>query len=327
MKQKIFTFLLIAVTGLTACRKTNVQPDRRQFDESEIQKYISANGLTDFTADTSGMHYKIISHGSGDSLKYSDAVSLVYTLRTFDGKFVQSDTITNHISAFLGHLTAANPANSFSLPYGMQLAVHDLLKYRDGSMRVLIPSRLGYGVNGYGSGSASNVNTRIAGNQGLDIYVHVIKNQDIYDYKLITNYLAANNLSGYSKDFVLVDSLGIQTPKYYYYKIITPGTGTAGEIKEFSNVNGTYVGSLLNGYEFDNGNKTTATTTALVPYTLVTGVSDALTKHAVTGTSISMFIPSVLGYGASQRSSGATITIPLNSILHFEFQITTVTQP
>jgi FKBP-type peptidyl-prolyl cis-trans isomerase FkpA len=326
MKQKIFTFLLIAVAGLTACRKTSVQPDRRQFDESEIQKYISANGLAGFTTDTSGMHYKIMSNGSGDSLKYSDAVSIVYTLKSFDGNFVQSDTITNHISGFLGHLTAPNPANSFSLPYGLQLAVHDLLKYKDGSMRVLIPSRLGYGVNGYGSGSASNVNTRIAGNQGLDIFVHVIKNQDIYDYKLIKDYLGSN-FSAYSKDFATVDSLGIQVKKYYYYKINTPGTGAAGEIKEFSNVNGTYVGSLLNGYEFDNGNKTTATTTALVPYSLVEGVSDALVKHAATGTSISIYMPSVLGYGASQRSTGSTITIPLNSVLHFEFQITTVTQP
>jgi FKBP-type peptidyl-prolyl cis-trans isomerase len=139
--------------------------------------------------------------------------------------------------------------------------------------------------------------------------VHVISDQDIYDDKVINNYLTANNLTGYTKD-----------PLGYYYKIITPGTGPIEEISEFSSVTTTYTGYLLNGIGFDTASETTATT--LTPYTLIPGVEDALEKHAVTGTSISIFIPSSIGYGGNVQN-----TIPSNSVLRFEFQITGVTQP
>ncbi len=312
MKQKIFTFLLIAAAGLTACKKLDNQPDIRAYDNQQIEAYISANGLSDFKADTTkdgsgttGMYYKVLTPGSGDTLKYADKVSLVYTLKSFDGKYVSSDTINNHMNDFLGHLTANN------LPKGLQLAIHNLLKYKGGSMRLLIPSRLAYGVNGFGSGSITNVNTRIAGNQSLDYYVHVIGDQNAYDDLVIKNYMAANNLTGYLKD-----SADASVKGHYWYKVITPGTGGI-EISEFSTVTTTYSGNLLNGVAFDESAKTTATT--LTPFSLIEGVKDGLIKHAVTGTSISLFIPSVLGYGTAPRS-----TIPANSPLRFEFQVTKV---
>lgn len=313
MKQKIFTFLLIAVTAFTACRKLDNQPDIRAYDDQQIAQYKSANGLNDFIADTTkdgtgttGMFYKILTPGSGDTLKYSDKISLVYTLKSFDGKYISSDTIQNHMSEFLGHLTAAN------LPKGLQLAIHNLLRYKGASMRVLIPSRLAYGVNGFGSGSITNVNSRIAGNQCLDYYVHVIGDQNVYDDQVITKYMAANNLTGYAKD-----SLSTSAKVHYWYKVLTPGTSPIVEINEFSTVTTTYTGNLLNGFAFDESAKTTATT--LTPFNLIDGVNNALVRHAVAGTSISLFIPSALGYGQNVQSS-----IPANSVLRFEFQVTKV---
>jgi FKBP-type peptidyl-prolyl cis-trans isomerase FkpA len=49
MKQKIFTFLLIAAAGLTACKKDKVYPNIKEFDETEIQTYLTSNNLTGFT--------------------------------------------------------------------------------------------------------------------------------------------------------------------------------------------------------------------------------------------------------------------------------------
>jgi FKBP-type peptidyl-prolyl cis-trans isomerase FkpA len=323
MKQKIFTFLFIAVTaGLAACNKNNDnQPDIRAYDEQQIQTYLSANDLTGFSTDTTkdgtgttGIHYKIISQGTGDTLKYSDRISLVYTVKTMDGKYASVDTITNHFVDFLGHLTNDN------LPRGVELAIHNLLKYKGSNMRIMIPSRLAYGVNGYGSGSITNVNSRIAGNQSLDYYVHVIGDQDAYDDQVIKNYMTANSLSGYLKDFAFIDSLGNQVKKYYYYKTVTPGTGVIGDIKEFSKITTTYTGNLLNGVSFDASSQTTATT--LSPYSLIIGVQHALESHAAKGTSISLLIPSAIGYGDAVQG-----TIPSNSVLRFEFQITDVTQP
>jgi FKBP-type peptidyl-prolyl cis-trans isomerase FkpA len=309
MKQKIFTFLLIVATGLTACKKTSSdQPDIRAYDKEQIQKYIAANGLTGFAEDTTpdgtgtttGIQYKIIMPGTStgdDTLKYSEKVSLVYTIKSFDGKYTSSDTINNHYYDFLGYLTKGN------LPQGLQLAIHNILKYKGGSMRILIPSRLAYGINGTGSGSITNVNSRIAGNQCLDYYVHVIGDQAAYDDKVINNYIAANNLTGFVKD-----------PLGYYYKIVTPGTGNIGDINEFSKVTTTYGGSILNGFSFDFANYTTPT--VLTPFSLIDGVSDALQKHATKGTSLQILIPSALGYGTS-----ATTGIPANSVLKFDFTV------
>lgn len=312
MKQRFFTFLLLAFAGLTACKKNDQnQPDIKQYDEQQIQAYMSANGLTGFTKDdteigdgVTGMYYKIINAGTGpDTLKYSDKISVVFTIKSMDGKYVSSDTINNHMDDYLGHFVNNN------LPQGLQLGIHNLLKYPGGSMRLLIPSRLAYGVNGYGTGSITNTSGRIAGNQSLDYYVHVIKDQAAYDEQSIKNYFTANNLTGYTKD-----------PMGYYYKINTAGTGLEGDITAYSNVSLTYTGTLLNGTAFDNSSATTATT--LVPYALIDGFNDALVKHATTGTSLSLFIPSALGYGRVINS-----LIPSNSVLHFELTVASVTQP
>jgi FKBP-type peptidyl-prolyl cis-trans isomerase len=311
MKQKFFTFLLIATAGLTACRKVGTEPNIKQYDDQQIQGYIAANGLTGFSkdttgGDTTGMYYKIINKGVGVPLEYSDRISIVFTLKSFDGKYNSTDTITNHIYNYLGHLNTTDATTSANLPKGLMLGIKNILKYRDGSMRLLIPSRLAYGTAGTGTGSVSNVNTRIAGNQSLDYYIHVIDDQQIYDDQVIHNYMIANGLSGYTK-----------TATGVYYKILTPGTaGTY--IDAASTVTATYSGALLNNVYFDQLHITTATSYTVSG--LVAGVREALTTYAKEGTSISMFIPSRLGYGVSANGS-----IPSNAPLRFEWQISTVT--
>ncbi|MEO7214782.1 FKBP-type peptidyl-prolyl cis-trans isomerase [Mucilaginibacter sp.] len=315
MKQKIFTFLLIAAAGLSACRKDTVDPTIKEYDETQIQNYIAANSLTGFIrdtvgGDTTGMYYKIINPGSGPNLEYSDRLSLVFTLKSFDGKYTSSDTIANHFYDYLGHLAQDG------LPKGLQTGIFNLLKHKGASMRLLVPSHLAYGKAGYGTGSVTNVNTRIAGNQSLEYYVHVIGDQPAYDDLVIRNYLTANSLSGYTK-----------TTSGLYYKVITPGTGVVGEINDLSIVTTTYTGALLNGVSFDEASKTTAYifTPAISDGLagLVKGVKEGLEDHAAAGTSISLLIPSGLGYGNTPPSGSS---IPSFAPLRFEFQITTVTK-
>lgn len=318
MKQKIFTFLLIAATGFTACRKgQEADPDIKTYDEQQIQAYIAANGLTDFVkdtnlADSSGMYYKIINKGTGVPLEYSDRVSLVFTLKSFDGKYVSTDTIKNHIYNYLGHLatTQSVPSTtSANLPLGLQQAIKNILQYRDGSMRLLIPSRLAYGKAGTGTGSITNVNTRIAGNQSLEYYVHVIDNQDTYDDLVIRNYMTANSLTGYTK-----------TASGLYYKILTPAkTGTYIDLQ--TTVSATDVGMLLNGTEIDAAAKTTATS-FLMSTIFVQGIIEGLTTFGGDGLSISLIMPSRLGYGVGGTTTGA---IPSNAPLRFDYQVVSTT--
>jgi FKBP-type peptidyl-prolyl cis-trans isomerase FkpA len=174
MKQTIFTLLLFSTLGLFSCRKDKLQPNVQQYDQTEIQNYIAANNITGMLkdtagGDTSGIYYKILIPPTGTTrLTYSTNVYFVFSLRSFDGLYTNVDTILNHFGGYVGHIT------NNALPYGLEVAILNDLKYGGGSMRILIPSRLAYGLSGYGSGSSTIANTRIAGNQCLDYYVHMI---------------------------------------------------------------------------------------------------------------------------------------------------------
>lgn len=312
MKQKIFTLLLIAAASLTACRKnSDADPDIKQYDEQQIQAYMAANGLTGFSKDTTGgditgMYYKIINKGVGVPLEYSDKVSLVFTLKSMDGRYNSSDTITNHIYNFLGHLNTTDPTTSANLPKGLMLGIKNILKYRDGSMRLLIPSSLAYGKAGTGTGSISNTNSRIAGNQSLDYYVHVIDDQQVYDDLVIRNYMTANGLSGYTK-----------TATGIYFKDIVAGDGVA-TIGSNSTFTTNYTLKLLNNTQLETGAAVSFTNGgASEP---VPGVKEILLGKSV-GSAVSILVPSRLAYGVSGNST----TIPSNAPLYFDFQIVTVT--
>jgi FKBP-type peptidyl-prolyl cis-trans isomerase len=320
MKQKIFTLLIISAIGLLSCRKSKVEPDIKQYDQAQIMNYISVHGITGMkrdktNGDTTGIYYQIINPGDSvdkgkpiPPMDYPDKIAFVFSLRSFDGKYAQVDTIVNHYDGYLGHVTLSK------LPIGLQLALRNNLRYRGASARILIPSHLAYGISGYGSGSITNTNNRIAGNQCLDYYVHVIgntstNNQATYDDLVIRNYMAANTLTGYTK-----------TASGLYYKILTPGTGTV-PITATSANTGYYTGLLLNGNTFDS-QTTNAYSFSITSSTgdLVPGVAEGLENYATVGTKLSLIMPSALGYGEVANNS-----IPPNSCLMFSWQILTVT--
>lgn len=325
MKQTIFTLLLITSIGLISCRKTKNDPDIKQYDKIQIQNYISANGLTGMKSDTtngdtSGIYYQILSQGSiagVTPLDYSDSVAFVFTLKSFDGKYTSVDTITgNHFDGLLGHVSSSG------LPKGLQSAMHDLIKYRGTRARILIPSRLAYGVNGSGSGSSSNANSHIAGNQCLDYYVNIVSSVDAYDDYLINDYMKKNSMSGFTH---VTSGRG----RGLYYKITTPGSGTGDVIGEASSyLVSAYSGKYLNDVVFDAGpaagSPSTFATDGVVP-----GFQEA-TKGLTTGAVLSIFIPSRLGYGragGTDPNTGAT-TIGSNVDLYFSgLTIGTVTNP
>jgi len=319
MRQRFFTLLLISAIGFASCRKDKNEPDIKQYDDAQIQAYISSHGITGMQKDTSkldssGIYYKLLLPGkivppatTLQQLDYPDKVSFVFTLQSVDGKYISSDTIQNRMEDYLGHLT------SNILPYGLQMAIRTIVKYKGASARLMIPSHLAYGVSGNGTGSSSNVNTKIAGNQCLDYYVHIIDSYKDYDMQLIQSRVS--DLSTYTP----VESIAY--PGYfYYYKILTPGTGTD-KIGPNSTITATYTGELLNGTVFDGNNNGDNIATQAISSFAVTGLSEALQKFAVAGTKIAVIIPSTLAY--ANTTAGA---IPTNSVLKFTYQVITVTQ-
>ena len=306
MKQTIFTLLLLSTLGLMSCRKTQVDKDIKQYDQEQIDSYISTNGITGMQrdlsgGDTTGIYYKTIMPGNGVGYEYTDSISFVYSLKTFDGLYASVDTITNRYSAYVGQISITG------LPAGLQLMVKNVLK-KGGSMRLLIPSRLAYGVKGAGSGSSSTANSKIAGNQCLDYYIHAINDQKAYDDDLLIKYIAANSLLGYQK-----------TPSGLYYKINTAGTGTV-PITDNTIISITYTGTLLNGTVFDSYATTDNTGTSFEIPDMILGVQEGAKNYCTTGSNVSFLIPSHLAYG-----NKGTSKTPANSCLRFDMVVVSTT--
>jgi len=308
MKKIILSLLVAVVVGFVSCRKTDTTDlDINQYDDAQIQAYIKANAITGMQKDASGVYYKVLKAGTGNRFQYSDSVGLVFTLHTFDGQYASTDTISNHYSGYLGHIS------NTGYPLALQTAIYDLVKNYGGKVRLLIPSHLGYGAKGVGTGSSTTVNTRIAGNQCLDYYINVMNNQpgdnqNTYDDMVIKNYLAANGLTGFQK-----------TASGIYYSITRPGVGTT-PVTDNSYVNCFYTSLLLNGFIFDQYNYSDSGAQLEVPE-LVKGVKEIFKSYVTTGAKMIIVMPSSLAYGSVGVKDK---NIPGNSCMRFDVQVLNV---
>ncbi|WP_426668992.1 FKBP-type peptidyl-prolyl cis-trans isomerase [Mucilaginibacter sp. McL0603] len=314
MKLTLFALFLLSVIAFASCRKASDEPGIKEYDQQQIQNYISANGLTGMKrdtagGDTTGIYYQILTPGTGARVDYPDTISYVYTYHSFDGKYSVTDTVLNHVFGYLGHVG----------PNGLMLAIRNDLKYKGGKIRILIPSHLAYGVDGFGNGSNTVTNNRLAGNQCLDYVINLVNNQITYDDMVLNNYKTANNLNGYTK-IPPVDPVTGQINKAagMWYKIITPGNGNS--INDNSSVTCNYKLLLMNNTYADTSAATNTATFSDLK-SLTQGVHEGLKLvKGGNGSAISMLVPSRLGYGTAGASG-----IPANSCLRFEFYNITVT--
>lgn len=312
MKQITFTLVLMCAVAMVSCRKDKNDVDIKTYDQQQIQQYISANGLTgmqrDLTSgDTTGMYYQILTPGKGAAVGYSTQVSLVYTLKSFDGKYSNADTSQNHIYEYVGHLTQTNAY----MTKGSMLAIINLLKNKGGRMRLLVPSRLAFGASGSGTGSSEGAN-RIAGNQGVDYYINMIDNQDAYDEIAIKNYMIANSLS---------ESEFTKLPSGVRYKITRAGVPSS-TVTPTSSLEIQYTSFLLDGVAtLDSYN--TATGSGVVVNLATdtrTGLREAL-LYGTPGCQMTILIPSSKAYGTTANTSSS---LPANSCLRYDVNVLSV---
>jgi FKBP-type peptidyl-prolyl cis-trans isomerase len=117
------------VTALTATKLA-------EYDDFTMLQYMLANNLTGFTKAAEGYYYKISDPGSGtETISETSAISVEYTGKTLDGIIFDKTTAGSPATFTLG-----------STVEGWRLAL-PLLK-KDGSMQIILPSALGYGLSG-----------------------------------------------------------------------------------------------------------------------------------------------------------------------------------
>ena len=106
-----------------------------QSEQSTIVAYAAANGIS-ATAHSSGMYYQVINPGSGPSPTMSSTVVVKYTGKLLDGTVFDTQTATSVTIA----MNSVIPGWQLGLP----------LIQKGGSIKLIVPSSLGYGCTGFG---------------------------------------------------------------------------------------------------------------------------------------------------------------------------------
>jgi FKBP-type peptidyl-prolyl cis-trans isomerase FkpA len=283
-----YTFpALLLLSILFSCQKEYETID--VIDDRNVKEYIQRNNLNVTEYQNTGIFYQIISPGTGPEVDYSDMVPAIITTRSLDGKYLSLDTfsVANRYYNFLGYYN----------PEAIRLGIREVLKKSNGTIRIIVPSRLAFGRNGSGT---------IPGNASLDMTVRVLDAKKIPEYEdyTIVKYLQSKSLTGFTK-----------TSSGLYYRIEKPGTGSSITVDSTIVVN--YTGKLFNGVIFDKVAPGSEVTFALA--NLVEGWRQAI-PLIKEGGSIRFVLPSSLGYGMQ----GSSPSIPSFSALDFEMNVTEV---
>ncbi len=316
MKLRLYKLSIALLSGAffltTACKKEYASIE--EVDQRNIDAYIQQNNLSGKLKDTLGFYYQVITPGNGDLLKYDSIVPVIFTVRSLDGRYSSVDTFAasnRYGTAGVGTYYAGAVASDYlgyfgaekGFPNVLKKGVKEILKRSGGEIRMIVPSRLAYGVSGYKD---------IPGNACLDYSIKVINGSKIneYDQLSIQKHISANSLSGFQK-----------TSDGIWYKILNQGSGSS--ITVDSTVTVKYTGKLFNGEVFDQtpGDNTSQ----FVLSGLIPGWQKGI-PLVKEGGKIRLLIPSTLAYGfrGSREQSYGTVTIPTASCLDFEIEVTDV---
>ena len=135
-----FSFLLFMSGSClkdSACKNKSVDSER-----SAILTYASANGIT-ATEHSSGVFYQVITPGSGATPSTTSTVTVRYIGKRLDGQIFDDHTSTDAVFK-LGDVIL-----------GWQKGLP--LIQKGGSIKLIIPSSLGYGCTGFGSVPANTI--------------------------------------------------------------------------------------------------------------------------------------------------------------------------
>ncbi|WP_119079284.1 FKBP-type peptidyl-prolyl cis-trans isomerase [Chitinophaga alhagiae] len=138
MKRHYFWLLsLLAISIFAACKKKDNPPPydpvkQAVIDEQLIQEHITRNNITGTLKDTSGLHYKIMEHGTpGDTIALDDRMNITYVGTLLNG---------NQFDA--GEKTTLGEYRLENLIEGWKIGLRKISK--GGKVLLLVPSGLGY---------------------------------------------------------------------------------------------------------------------------------------------------------------------------------------
>jgi FKBP-type peptidyl-prolyl cis-trans isomerase len=133
----ILLFVTNSCVKNEVCKNKSVDSER-----ASIAGYASANGIAG-TEHSSGVCYQIINAGSGPTPTGSSTVSVKYSGKLLNGSIFDNQTATA-VSVNLGQVIQ-----------GWKIGLP--LIQKGGKIKLIIPSSLGYGCNGFGTVPANSI--------------------------------------------------------------------------------------------------------------------------------------------------------------------------
>jgi FKBP-type peptidyl-prolyl cis-trans isomerase len=290
-KVTLYTFALLGALVFNSCEKEyeNIQ----DIDDAKIQAYIAQNNLTNIEKDPSGFYYQIIEQGTGPALENKDSVLFTFDYKSLNGgtTYYTTPEYTNN-GDYLGYITKER--YSLYPNQAFRIAMSELS--RGGKARVIIPSYLAFGKNGFNNVPSNEIIVS-------DIVMLPQANQTAVDEARIVDFLSKKGLTATRH------SSGV------YYIVTDPGSAT--DIQLTSTVTIKYTGRLFTGDVFESTPDDSPDVRRLSTH--IPGWQKVLTNFKK-GAKVRLFVPSVLAYGSQVQSD-----IPANSCLDFDIQINEVT--
>ncbi len=138
----IFPFLILFVFAGCLKNDTTCTPKTVQSEEAQIINYAATNGIS-ATAHSSGLYYQVITPGSGARPSITSSVSVKYTGMLTDGTIFDQKTSP----------TSLIPVKDVIA--GWQIGLP--LIQKGGTIKLIIPSSLGYGCTAFGVVPANSI--------------------------------------------------------------------------------------------------------------------------------------------------------------------------
>lgn len=140
--KKYLVILFVLVAGLSACSKDDDFDANAQAatDDAAIQAYLKTNNIT-ATKDPSGLYYQVVTPGTGNYPTSSSTVTVNYVGKLLNGtQFDASNSFKTSLAAVVRGWTVGIPH--------VQVG---------GTIKLFIPSALGYANNQTGAIPANSV--------------------------------------------------------------------------------------------------------------------------------------------------------------------------
>jgi FKBP-type peptidyl-prolyl cis-trans isomerase FkpA len=296
-------WLIVLLTAFVcSCKKENSAAMLAN-EKNEIDRYLQSHNLN-IKPTASGLYFKLIVDGQGESPSLKDFVIINYAATTLDGKLFDT---SNQLDAKANNIVTSSaidgPVKLYMQSINIKGLIEGLLQMQEGGKAwMLMPASLTF----------ADYIPRI-----YEVtLVKVIHDPVAYEDEKIANYLDTLNRS-FTPNLTLTPA-DSTTDGIYYIETLA---GTGLNPKDGDQVNVSYTLNLVDGQLIGSN---TSYSCKVGDSNLIAGFNSGIKKMKKGGKSI-LIIPYDKAYGASGLNQNGIILIPMYATLVYHIELNSIT--